>query len=83
MTHSVIDWALLLEELRLSSLTFRDIATAVDVNHTSLIKYSQQATSPSHATGERLIAFWMQTTGKTRDQLPTALVVKKVTSMSA
>ena len=70
MTHPAVDWPLLLEELRLSGLTFREIAKATDVSHVTLINYSSQATNPMHASGERLIAFWISRTAKSRADLP-------------
>ena len=78
-----VDWALLLEELRLSGLTFRQLANETDVSHVTLINYANQATSPLHANGERLIAVWIQRTGKDRAQLPTTYVVKRFTSKCA
>lgn len=83
MSYPVVDWPLLLEELRLSGLTFRQIAEVTDVSHVTLINYSNQATTPLHSNGERLISFWIHRTGKPRDQLPTAYVVKRITSICA
>lgn len=77
MTHPCVDWQLLLEELRLTSLTFRDIAKAVDVSHVTLINYANLAATPLHANGERLIAFWSLTTGKGRGELPMTITVKR------
>jgi hypothetical protein len=80
---TAVDWTVLLEELRLTKLTFRDIAKATDVSHVNLINYSNQANTPLHANGERIIGFWCATTGKTRDQLPMVYLVKRLTSKCA
>jgi hypothetical protein len=65
-----VDWPLLLEELRLTKLSFREIAKVVEVSHVALINYSAMTSSPLHANGERLIEFWCQRTGKVRQQVP-------------
>lgn len=83
MTHIVVDWPLLLEELLLSGLTFRELATQVDAAHSTLINYRHATTSPPHATGERLIERWITITGKTRAELPMAPAVKRLSRLSA
>lgn len=82
--HLVVDWPLLLEELRVSGgRSFRELARATELSHVSLFNYANGVTSPSHATGERLIAYWCERTGKHRGELPMVQALKIVNSLPA
>lgn len=66
-----VDWHALLLELRSThGMTKRDIAMAAGLHFDTIRVYTNRAARPNHAFGEALIALWMRTTAKTRDQLP-------------
>ena len=76
----VVDWVTLMAELRRMGMPARTIASHVSLSHSVLIDYAQGVKSPIHANGERLIAFWMQATGKAREQLPTTAPILSASS---
>lgn len=69
-TKLVVDWVALLEQLHAKDLGTRVIAQHIGLSHSMLVEYRQGVKSPTHANGERLIAFWTMCTGKQRDDLP-------------
>lgn len=76
---NAINWRELLAALRVTHrMTLGDIATAVGTHRDSIKNYYRHATTPSHLTGEKLIALWLSTTGKPRDLLPTERVIPSV-----
>jgi transcriptional regulator with XRE-family HTH domain len=66
----VIDWPALIDELRARGFTSAGIADQCGVSATTIKEWRQGIKSPLYATGEALVAFWCQFTGKTPEQLP-------------
>ncbi len=70
MSARVVDWPSLLGELRRLGFSLRSVAGQVGTSHSMLVEYAQGVTRPQHASGERLIGFYLQATDKTRNDLP-------------
>lgn len=74
--QSAVDWRELLNSLHFTHrMTLIDIATEVGTHRDSIRNYYNCATTPSHLTGEKLIALWLKITAKPREQLPMAQVL--------
>lgn len=70
-TAQAVNWRELLAALHYTHrMTLIDIAIAVGSHRDSIRNYYNRATTPSHLTGEKLIALWHATTGKPREALP-------------
>lgn len=65
----VVDWETLLDTLRRHGFSLYAIEHQIGISREQLRHYRNGAT-PRHTDGERVIAFWMQITSCTRDQLP-------------
>lgn len=65
-----VDWVEVLAELRRMGYSLRAIAEHIELAHSNLVLYAQGTSRPLHATGERLVAFYLQATGKVREQVP-------------
>ena len=65
-----IDWPALIDELRRSGLSMTGIAEQCGVSLTAIKEWRQGIKSPLYASGEALVAFWCQVTGKSVEQLP-------------
>jgi transcriptional regulator with XRE-family HTH domain len=68
----VVDWGELLRELNRLGYSKRAIADQIELSHSAVVQYAQGINRPLHATGERLLAFYCQVTGKPRDLVPMA-----------
>lgn len=66
----VVDWVSLLAELRKLGFSLRAIGEQIGLSHSSLVEYAQGLKRPNHASGERVLAFYCQATGKAREQVP-------------
>lgn len=66
----VIDWPAVIDELRQRGLTSAAIAEQCGISATTIKEWRQGIKSPLYSTGEALVAFWCQFTGKTVEQLP-------------
>lgn len=69
-TKLVVDWVGLLDELRREGIRTSQLATLVEIPRQTIDAYRDGTSSPSHANGETLIAFWAAHTRKLRTQLP-------------
>lgn len=66
-----VNWRELIAALRFTHhMMLHDIAVAVGSHRHSIMSYYARSYSPSHLTGEKLVALWMATTGKPREALP-------------
>jgi hypothetical protein len=78
-TSIAVDWRSLLNDLHVTHrMTLVDIAMDVGSHRDTIRNYYSYGTSPSHLTGEKLIALWRTTTGKGREQLPMQAVIPSV-----
>lgn len=66
----VIDWPEVIDELRRAGLTSAAIAEQCGISATTIKEWRQGIKSPLYATGEALVAFWCQYTGKAPEMLP-------------
>lgn len=64
-----VDWFMVLADLQRFGFSNVSVAHQVDVPRSSLATY-KEGSEPSHAVGEKLIAFWCACTARTRDELP-------------
>jgi len=65
-----VDFVEILRFLRSRGYGINTIAMYVSVSRTSVRDYGKGAT-PSHPQGERIIKFWCEITGNSRDVVPT------------
>lgn len=63
-----VNWGALVDDLMSAGLSMREVAERVDVTHAALSR--ARFGDMRHATGERLVVLWMQTTGLDREALP-------------
>jgi hypothetical protein len=74
-----VNWRELLSALHFTHrMTLIDIAMAVGSHRDSIRNYYNRATTPSHLMGEKLIALWLKTTSRTREDLPMEAVLPSV-----
>ncbi len=66
----VIDWPEVIDELRRGGLTSAAIAEQCGISATTIKEWRQGIKSPLYSTGEALVAFWCQFTGRPPEQLP-------------
>lgn len=66
----VIDWPALIDEMRARGLTSAAIAEQCGCSATTIKEMRQGIKTPLYSTGERVVAFWCQFTGKSVEQLP-------------
>jgi transcriptional regulator with XRE-family HTH domain len=72
----MVDWPALVRELRVShGMTLHDIGREIGKTRAAISWYGHGGGAPSHATGEELVALWVQVTSKPREQLPKQPVV--------
>lgn len=64
-----IDWFQVITNLNRAGYSPQSIADAIAVARTTLLGWKQGA-EPRYSEGERLVLFWLQITGFTREQLP-------------
>ena len=70
MTELVVDWPCLVDDLRRAGVSMYAAAPLVGISRSQLTAYASGIHTPTHAAGERLIAFWCGTTSRTRESLP-------------
>lgn len=79
---TAVCWRELLAALHVTHrMTLIDIASAVGSHRDSIRNYYNRVTNPSHLMGEKLIALWHSTTGKTREDLPMERVAPSVSTI--
>lgn len=66
-----VDWPTVIGQCKATKLSLRGIAYLTGLSTASIHNLSAGTVEPLHEHGERVIAFWSQCTGKTRDGLPT------------
>ncbi|BCD83607.1 hypothetical protein PSm6_00140 [Pseudomonas solani] len=64
-----VDWFRVIADLRRCGFCAQAVADVAGVGKATVIGWKQGA-EPSHATGERLISFWSNSTGYARELLP-------------
>jgi hypothetical protein len=57
--------------LRSQGLSIRQMSAEIDISKSALTDVGNGYKNPGHWNGEKLIAYYLQRTGRTRDQLPT------------
>lgn len=71
-----VDWFRLLDDLKRCGKTLEEISRATLIAKATLVLYRNPVGSePSHAKGERLIAYWCQQTGRHRNEIPIERIV--------
>lgn len=70
MQATCVDWFSVITLLLRSGYSLASVAAHVQVPKSTLIGWKQGA-EPRYSEGERLIAFWVQVTGKDRVCVPT------------
>ena len=65
-----VDWFQVITRLSRAGYSPQSIADAIHVARTTLLGWKQGA-EPRYTEGERLVAFWCQVTGLSREELPT------------
>jgi hypothetical protein len=65
-----VDWFSVVAELKRHGYSTYTLAAMVGVSRPSIAHWVNYGTIPNHTDGERVIAFWMDTTGKDRGSLP-------------
>ena len=65
-----IDWLQVLLDLRTLGFKLPAVAEHTGIPRETLRDWYERNMQPRHAPGEVLIGFWLQVTGKQREQLP-------------
>lgn len=79
---NAVNWSELVATLHATHrMTLIDIAMAIDSHRDSVRNYANRVTTPSHLTGEKLIALWLATTGRPREALPMERVMPSAARM--
>lgn len=65
-----IDWLQVLLDLRTLGFALPAVAEHTGIPRETLRGWYQGEAQPRHASGEVLIGFWLNVTGRERDQLP-------------
>ncbi|WP_286973566.1 hypothetical protein [Pseudomonas sp.] len=64
-----VDWFQVITALGRAGYSPQSVADAIGVARTTLLGWKQGA-EPRYTEGEKLVAFWCQTTGSKRERLP-------------
>jgi hypothetical protein len=71
------DWSAAIEQLRYEGLTLRDIGASMGLELSArMMQAYKHGAQPAHWRGEGLIALWCAKVNRSRDQLPTMLLVR-------
>jgi lambda repressor-like predicted transcriptional regulator len=65
------DWPAMMIQLRSLGLSIRQIAAETDISKSTLTDLGNGYNHPGHWNGEKLIAYYQERIGCTREQLPT------------
>lgn len=71
----VVDWQAVLNELRTMGIRTGQISMRVHLSSGMLREYRLGLKAPGHANGEKIIAYWMRLTDKSREQIPTKEII--------
>ncbi|WP_369952109.1 hypothetical protein [Ralstonia syzygii] len=66
-----VDWNAVFLQLQREGYSTPDIEHFTGVPRSTFMGWKNGGAQPIHSTGERMIAFWCQATGKLREDLPT------------
>jgi len=66
----VVDWVTLLEQLRDAGIRTGTISERTGVAVSTLREYRLGIKSPLHSSGEAIVRFWCESTGKDREFVP-------------
>lgn len=67
----MVDWSRILHEVRGAGWSFREIAEYTQIPKATLLGYRNLGAEPRHSSGETLLRFWVQVTGKDAESAPT------------
>lgn len=70
LPDSCVDWNEVFIQLRRAGYSALDIEHFTGIRHSTFMGWKNGGAQPNHPTGERMIAFWSQTLGRSRDMLP-------------
>jgi hypothetical protein len=65
-----IDWSAVLFDIYRRHRSWFEISELVGCSHGSLYGWRDKAHEPRHSTGERIIALWVEVTGKPEAEAP-------------
>lgn len=65
-----VDWFRLLAELLKAGRPLTAVARDTSIPRSTVQQWWYEHSEPTHYRGERLIAYWMTVTGKSRDSVP-------------
>jgi hypothetical protein len=66
----LVNWSRILDEVRGAGYTIREIAQYTQIPRTTLLGYQNLCAEPRHSSGDRLLRFWAQVTGKDASAAP-------------
>lgn len=64
-----VDWFHILDDLKRRGFSLYALEAQIAIPKSTLINY-KQGSEPNHMTGERLIGFWCQAMGRSRELVP-------------
>lgn len=68
-TATRVDWFRVLDDLKREGYGLREISHFTVIPRSTLFQY-RAGMEPGYSTGERLVKFWMEATGRDRQALP-------------